>query len=477
MTPPDTAEREAYVRGYRKATGQDHSIDELPRIPPALRDHNIIRFTSPSWEAWGLADGREGRPFGMGFRVEIAVRAEDARSKPLGGTVTGAGLITDVGPIGEFGPGAAMPFEPLPEAPKVEGQRPLFPDVDTPPGRGEPALPEGDNCFPAGTLLGAEFGLMAVERLGAGDRVWSYDFAAGRWVLREVKTRFERVYDGDLIDVQVRGERIRATANHPFWVAAGEALATRPAPGHVEPREPACPDGGRWVNARDLRVGDVLLLRDSGAPRWRGWRRGASGWWYTTSTWPRCRLTPSARRRCWSTTGRRTRASRLRRSRSSRKCRRNSTRRPRSGKSRGFRPHQKGQNRNSASRARAEWRYRRYVYEQFQKGKGPDDIISFSEWKSRHFDTAESGGRPGRSGGPEQVAARKALEAEGFRNVENVELGEHFPDMTKPNAQGGTDYVEVGKMLEDGRPKARERDKLADEVSHPEAERQTDFCG
>jgi len=65
------------------------------------------------------------------------------------------------------------------------------------------------------------------------------------------------------------------------------------------------------------------------------------------------------------------------------------------------------------------------------------------------------------------VAAKKVLEAEGVRIIENVELGGRYPDGISPrhNASGGTDYYEVGKMLENGLPEARERVKLGDEVA------------
>jgi len=113
----------------------------------------------------------------------------------------------------------------------------------------------------------------------------------------------------------------------------------------------------------------------------------------------------------------------------------------------------------------AEWRYQRYQYEQYQAGKQLQDILSFEQWKARYFDPASQGGRPGRPGGFNQVAARQALVAEGFQNVENLELGGRYPDMIKYNADNGIDYVEVGEMLLNGMPQARERAKLADEIS------------
>ena len=64
-----------------------------------------------------------------------------------------------------------------------------------------------------------------------------------------------------MVAVTVAGEVIESTGHHPWWVVRGEALGERPQPEHV-PGNPAAYRGeGRWVDAIDLRVGDVLLLR------------------------------------------------------------------------------------------------------------------------------------------------------------------------------------------------------------------------
>lgn len=114
----------------------------------------------------------------------------------------------------------------------------------------------------------------------------------------------------------------------------------------------------------------------------------------------------------------------------------------------------------------AEWRYQRYVVNQYAKGAKAGDIMDFSAWQARYFDTVASGGRPGRGGGPPQVATREALGAEGYRNVENVQLGKgNFVDMVAKNDHGGTDYVEVDDILKRGVPPARMRAKLAEEIA------------
>jgi hypothetical protein len=114
----------------------------------------------------------------------------------------------------------------------------------------------------------------------------------------------------------------------------------------------------------------------------------------------------------------------------------------------------------------AEWRYQRYAYEKYMEGATQKDILPPDEWMRRYFDPVGEGGRPGRPGGPEQVAAKKVLEGEGIKIVENVEVGGRYPDGIdpKPNAMGGKSYFEVGKMLESGIPEARERVKIGDEI-------------
>ncbi len=58
------------------------------------------------------------------------------------------------------------------------------------------------------------------------------------------------------------GETIEATGGHPFWVISGGDLDKRPIPQHCPAEEPNAAIPGRWVNAIDLRVGDILFTRD-----------------------------------------------------------------------------------------------------------------------------------------------------------------------------------------------------------------------
>lgn len=98
-------------------------------------------------------------------------------------------------------------------------------------------------CFPAGTPVRlADGSERAIEDVAVGDRVVTHA-SGGRQVVRT----FRRLYDGDLVTVDV-GEAappLPATADHPFAVPAGDDVA--------------------WVKASDLRTGDKVIVKYSGA--------------------------------------------------------------------------------------------------------------------------------------------------------------------------------------------------------------------
>jgi hypothetical protein len=111
------------------------------------------------------------------------------------------------------------------------------------------------------------------------------------------------------------------------------------------------------------------------------------------------------------------------------------------------------------------WRYERYVYDQHAAGKQPGEVLDFERWKSTYFDSVVKGGRPGRAGGPSQVATRQQLATEeGYINSESTRLGDKVVDMYRSNAQGGIDYVEVDSILQNGLPRAAMREKLKVEL-------------
>ncbi len=107
----------------------------------------------------------------------------------------------------------------------------------------------------------AEGGLKAIEEIAVGEKVWCYDHRRLCWSEREVVETFRRLHRGTMATLGVAGERVRATEGHPFWVVRGEGLAGRPVPEEVGAYVVDGRQEGRWVQARDLRAGDAVLLR------------------------------------------------------------------------------------------------------------------------------------------------------------------------------------------------------------------------
>lgn len=116
-------------------------------------------------------------------------------------------------------------------------------------------------CFVAGTLVATEDGFEEIQNIQTGDVVWSFDQESGTWGLKQVERTFVHQFSGDIITVGINGAVVETSGNHPFWVVAGAELMSRPQPVDVPVVERASSQKGRWVEARSLRVGDVLLLK------------------------------------------------------------------------------------------------------------------------------------------------------------------------------------------------------------------------
>ena len=122
------------------------------------------------------------------------------------------------------------------------------------------------HCFPVGTLVATEHGQRAIETVREGERVWAMDLKDGQWKLRHVLQTFERVNDQDLLSIKIGDETIQVTPGHPFWVVRGEDLESRPWPEHAGVRLANAALQGRWVDAGELRIGDVLYLKNGELP-------------------------------------------------------------------------------------------------------------------------------------------------------------------------------------------------------------------
>ena len=103
-----------------------------------------------------------------------------------------------------------------------------------------------------------------IEDVKAGDRVWSYNPLTGNWEPKQVLKPLTHNYSGDVVTVTVAGQTVAATGNHPFWVEAGQDLNQRPYAQDVPMAEQSRPTRGRWVDARRLQAGDVLVLKNGG---------------------------------------------------------------------------------------------------------------------------------------------------------------------------------------------------------------------
>ena len=91
-------------------------------------------------------------------------------------------------------------------------------------------------CFVAGTKVLTENGLVNIEEVKVGMKVYSYNETTGEVELKTVKQTFINPADKDMTKVTVNGEVIESTSGHEYYeVNKG------------------------WTSAKDLQKGDVVL--------------------------------------------------------------------------------------------------------------------------------------------------------------------------------------------------------------------------
>ena len=95
---------------------------------------------------------------------------------------------------------------------------------------------EISTCFVAGTQISTEEGVIAIDDICVGMKVYAHDPETGETALKEVVNTFVRE-SGELVHITVNGEEITTTPTHPFYV----------------------PQKG-WTDAIRLRAGDRLQL-------------------------------------------------------------------------------------------------------------------------------------------------------------------------------------------------------------------------
>ena len=121
-----------------------------------------------------------------------------------------------------------------------------------------------------GTIL---YDTKNIEDIEVGNLVYSYDTITGEYGYKEVTDTFVRRSDHinylTIEDEYGNEQTIETTDGHPFWVVSDEPDLSRAARSVVDENgvwlyhENMTPtDCGYWVEAKDLRVGDVFLGAD-----------------------------------------------------------------------------------------------------------------------------------------------------------------------------------------------------------------------
>ena len=110
-------------------------------------------------------------------------------------------------------------------------------------------------CFIAGTPVLTKAGLKPIEEIREGDEVLSYNEKTKQNEYKKVVRTFERIAEaGRILSVKVRGEAapLGVTHEHPFYVRIHRA----------RDNTSSGDDGGEWIEAGALRVGDDIRKAD-----------------------------------------------------------------------------------------------------------------------------------------------------------------------------------------------------------------------
>jgi hypothetical protein len=123
-------------------------------------------------------------------------------------------------------------------------------------------------CFLAGTLVSRyrsdtvdQRELTGIENIKSGDLVWACNSRIGKWEPKLVIGTSTHLYEGNIVKLIVNGEAIEATDTHPVWVVIGNDLGSRPKCTNLTNSDSELTPQGRWVNARDVKIGDTVLSR------------------------------------------------------------------------------------------------------------------------------------------------------------------------------------------------------------------------
>ena len=104
-------------------------------------------------------------------------------------------------------------------------------------------------CFKAGTLILTEDGYKKIEDVEVGDKVLSYNEDTGNSDYKEVVRLFRNTTE-KWVHIDVNGETITCTSEHPFYIFNAEDTPIV----DFEGRD-ASDYQGQWVKAESLKIG------------------------------------------------------------------------------------------------------------------------------------------------------------------------------------------------------------------------------
>ncbi len=99
---------------------------------------------------------------------------------------------------------------------------------------------------------------MPIELIEKDTVVYACDLETGSWLPADVLSCNSIVYGGDMITISIVDNQIVSTGNQSYYVLSGDGLFTSPVPRELVNNSKRDIGTGRWVEARDLKAGDIL---------------------------------------------------------------------------------------------------------------------------------------------------------------------------------------------------------------------------
>ncbi len=121
-----------------------------------------------------------------------------------------------------------------------------------------PAVARLRACFIEGTIVTTDQGPVPIEEIRAGDIVLSYNGQTDEWEYAEVSRLIRKVHYGNLVRMDLDGQEVVSTGEHPFCVVHGEDLRLREQATGLEGGRSRCAQGGLWLEASTIEEGDFL---------------------------------------------------------------------------------------------------------------------------------------------------------------------------------------------------------------------------